>query len=92
MECIWLILMLVALAVVGGIIDMLIPGRMPYGLLGGIAAAIVGGLLGGWLFGNFGPTIYWNNFAFSIIPAILGGIILAVIVRFILGRTGRNSL
>jgi uncharacterized membrane protein YeaQ/YmgE (transglycosylase-associated protein family) len=90
MECIWLIVMLIALAVVGGIIDFLIPGRMPYGLIGGIVAAILGGLLGGWLFGNFGPTITWNNWSFSIIPAILGGIILAVIVRFVLGMSARD--
>jgi uncharacterized membrane protein YeaQ/YmgE (transglycosylase-associated protein family) len=90
MECVYLILLFVALAFVGWIIDFVIPGRMPYGIIGGIVAAIIGGLIGGWLFGNFGPTITWNQWSFSIIPAILGGLILAVIVRLVMGMTNRN--
>ncbi len=84
-ECIGLIGMLVMLSILGWVIDLIIPGKMPYGWLGGIAAAIVGGLLGGWLFPAFGPTARFGDWELSFIPALLGGIILAVIVRFVMG-------
>jgi uncharacterized membrane protein YeaQ/YmgE (transglycosylase-associated protein family) len=84
-DCIGLIGMLVMLSVLGWVIDLIIPGKMPYGWLGGVAAAIVGGLLGGWLFPAFGPSATFSGFTLSFIPALLGGIVLAVIVRFVMG-------
>jgi uncharacterized membrane protein YeaQ/YmgE (transglycosylase-associated protein family) len=74
------------------VIDLIIPGKMPYGWLGGVVAAILGGLIGGFLFGNWGPAVTWSGWTLSIIPAILGGIILALIVRFIMGMSGRRSV
>ena len=46
------------LSVLGWVIDLIIPGKMPYGWLGGYRGSYVGGTLGGWLsralaFGNF---------------------------------------
>ena len=96
MECIWLIVMVLVLAAIGWIIDLIVPGRMPYGWLGGVIAAIVGGLIGAFLFGQWGPAITANfggqSWTLSIIPAILGGIIFALIVRFIMGMSGRRSV
>jgi uncharacterized membrane protein YeaQ/YmgE (transglycosylase-associated protein family) len=92
MECLWFIIMLLVLAFVGWVIDLVVPGKMPYGLLGGIVSAIIGGIIGGWLFGNFGPAISWNGYTLSIIPAILGGIILGLIVRFVMGMSARRTI
>jgi len=93
MDCIYLILLLIGLAIIGGVIDFIIPGRMPYGLIGGIGAAIVGGIIGGLLFAGFGPSIpvaFTPDLRFYWIPALLGGIILAIIVRFLLGMSRRT--
>ncbi len=91
-DCLGLIAMLVMLSVLGWVIDLIVPGKMPYGWLGGIVAAIIGGLLGGFIFGNFGPAATFNEWSLSFIPALIGGIIFAFIVRFIMGQSGRRSL
>ncbi|MEO8287680.1 MAG: GlsB/YeaQ/YmgE family stress response membrane protein [Chloroflexota bacterium] len=91
MECIYLVIMVLALAAVGWVIDLVIPGKMPYGWIGGVVAAIIGGLIGGALLGNFGPAVTWNGYTLSFIPAIIGGIILAVIVRFVMGMMGKRT-
>ncbi len=91
-DCLGLIIMLVMLSVLGWVIDLIVPGKMPYGWLGGIAAAIIGGLIGGFVFGNFGPTATFGGWSLSFIPALIGGIIFAFIVRFIMGQSGRRSL
>jgi uncharacterized membrane protein YeaQ/YmgE (transglycosylase-associated protein family) len=92
MECIYFIIMVLVLAFVGWVIDLVVPGKMPMGWIGGVIAAIIGGIIGGWLFGNFGPAITWNGYTLSIIPAILGGIILGFIVRFIMGMSARRTV
>lgn len=92
MGCIGFIAILVMLSIVGWFIDVIVPGRMPYGWLGGIAAAIIGGLVGGFLFGNWGPSATWAGWTLSFIPALLGGIIVAFIVRFVMGSQGRRTL
>lgn len=91
-DCLGLIVMLLMLSVLGWVIDLIVPGKMPYGWLGGIAAAIIGGLLGGFIFGNFGPAATFSGFTLSFIPALIGGIVFAFIVRFIMGQSGRRSL
>lgn len=91
-DCLGLIVMLLMLSVLGWVIDLIVPGKMPYGWLGGIAAAIIGGLLGGFIFGNFGPAATFSGFTLSFIPALIGGIVFAFIVRFIMGQSGRRSM
>ena len=91
-ECLGLIVMLIFLSIIGWVIDLIIPGRMPYGWLGGIAAAIIGGIIGGWLFPGFGPSAGVGDTRLYFVPALLGGIILAFIVRFIMGAQGRRTL
>lgn len=92
MGCIGFIAILVMLSIVGWVIDVIVPGRMPYGWLGGIVAAIIGGLVGGFLFGNWGPSATWAGWTLSFIPALIGGIIVAFIVRFVMGSQGRRTL
>ena len=56
-DCIGVIALFILLAIVGWVMDKIIPGKMPYGIIGGIVAAIAGGIIGGWLFGflSLGP-------------------------------------
>lgn len=91
MDIIVFLFMIIVLAIIGGVVDMLIPGRMPNGWIGGVIAGILGGLLGGFLFGNFGPALTAFGWTLSIIPALLGAIIFAIIVRFLLGMMGRKT-
>jgi len=44
------------------------------------------------LFGNWGPAATWNNWTLSFIPALLGAIIFAFIVRFVMGSQRRSNL
>ena len=91
-DCLGLIVMLVMLSALGWVIDLIVPGKMPYGWLGGIAAAVIGGIIGGIIFPNFGPAATFSGFTLSFIPALIGGVIFAFIVRFIMGQSGRRSL
>jgi uncharacterized membrane protein YeaQ/YmgE (transglycosylase-associated protein family) len=42
-----LIIVLIFAAIAGWFADMIIPGKMPYGWIGGIVAGIIGGLIAG---------------------------------------------
>jgi len=84
--------MVVMLSIIGWVIDLIVPGKMPYGWLGGIGAALVGGLIGGFLFPQFGPAATWNGWTLAFIPALLGGLILAFILRFVMGRQTSRTL
>jgi len=92
MNCLGVIAALVVLGIVGWVIDLIIPGKMPYGWLGGVVAAIIGGIIGGWLFGFIGGPAadLGNGFQYYYIPGILGGIVFAFVVRFLMGMQGRN--
>jgi uncharacterized membrane protein YeaQ/YmgE (transglycosylase-associated protein family) len=97
MDCLWFIVVLLVLGAVGWVIDLIVPGKMPMGWLGGVIAAIVGGLFAGWLFSLFGgsaswgPSITWSGWTLYIIPAIIGGVILGFIVRFVMGMLNRGG-
>jgi len=93
-NCIGIIVLFIMLAAIGWVIDLIIPGKMPYGWLGGVAAAVIGGIIGGWLFGflSIGPWADVGGTRFYFIPGLLGGIILAFIVRFVMGSTNRRTL
>ena len=62
-SCLGFIVMLILLSIVGWVIDLIVPGKMPYGWIGGIVAAIIGGIIGGFLFGflDFGLHATWNG-------------------------------
>ncbi|HUS14780.1 MAG TPA: GlsB/YeaQ/YmgE family stress response membrane protein [Chloroflexia bacterium] len=92
MQCIGLIVFLVVAAVIGWFADLIVPGKMPYGWIGGIVAAILGGFLGGVLFGGFGPWVGGPGFVYYIIPGLIGTIIVAFIARLLMGNMGRRSL
>nr|WP_041425127.1 GlsB/YeaQ/YmgE family stress response membrane protein [Thermobaculum terrenum] len=74
-----LIFTLIVAGIVGWIADMIVPGELPYGWLGAIAAGLLGSLIGGLLLGNLGPEIG----GISVIPALVGAIILAFLLEWI---------
>ena len=92
MECLGVIATLIVLSIIGWVIDLIIPGKMPYGWLGGIGAALIGGLIGGWLFSFLGgpASDLPGGFKFYYIPGLLGGIVFAFLVRFLMGMGGRG--
>src|SRR5713101_2720875 len=80
-----LIFFLFIAGVVGWLADLVVPGELPYGFIGSIAAGIVGSIIGHALIGNFGPSLAGIN----LIPAVIGAIIFAFVLRLILGQMGR---
>jgi uncharacterized membrane protein YeaQ/YmgE (transglycosylase-associated protein family) len=90
--CLGFIVILIMLSIIGWVIDLIVPGKMPYGWLGGIAAALVGGIIGGIVFGAWGPSATFANLELSFIPALLGGILVAFIVRFVMGSQSRRTM
>jgi uncharacterized membrane protein YeaQ/YmgE (transglycosylase-associated protein family) len=71
-----LIHMLLTLAIaglVGGLADMLVPGKMPGGWLGAVAAGLIGGWIGAAIIGNVGPSL----FGVSVLPSFVGAALLA---------------
>jgi len=92
-DCLGLILFLVIAGVIGWVADLIIPGKMPFGWIGGIVAALIGGVIGGFLFSGLGgPWVSLpGGYAYYIIPGVIGTIIFAFIVRLVLGMTARRS-
>jgi uncharacterized membrane protein YeaQ/YmgE (transglycosylase-associated protein family) len=91
MDCLGLIGVIILAAVAGWFADMVIPGKMPYGWIGGVAAGIIGGLLASFLpvvAGiRIGPGACFGSFCYDLIPGIIGAIIFAFLVRFLMGRS-----
>jgi len=85
MGCLGLIGVIILAAIAGWFADLVLPGKMPYGWLGGVIAGIVGGVIGSFLPIAIGPNACFGDFCYYLIPGILGAIILAFLVRFLLG-------
>lgn len=80
--------MLVTLAVagvVGWLADLAVPGELPYGWLGAVAAGVIGGWVGALLLGGVGPAL----FGVHILPAFVGAAVLAGGVELLGKRAGR---
>ena len=72
--------------IVGVVAKLLMPGRDPGGFIVTIILGIVGALLGGFI-GRAGGW-YGPNDPVGFVLAVVGAIVLLVIYRFTLGRTG----
>ncbi len=83
-----LIVMLFIAGIIGWIADQIVPGRLPYGWLGAIVAGLVGSWVGSLILGGFGPGIA----GITIIPALLGAIILAFIASAVTKATSGRRL
>lgn len=73
---------------VGWLADALVPGEIPFGWLGAIAAGLLGSFLGRLLIGSFGPAI----FGVYIIPALLGAVILAFLANLFYKKAGPTDV
>jgi uncharacterized membrane protein YeaQ/YmgE (transglycosylase-associated protein family) len=81
-----LFLKLVFAAIVGALADAIVPGRMPYGLLGAVGAGLVGGLLGSLLLAGVGP----NGFPFEILKTFVGTLAVVAIATAVYASTERS--
>ncbi len=83
-----LIVMLFIAGIIGWIADQIVPGRLPYGWLGAIVAGLVGSWVGSLILGGFGPALA----GITIIPALLGAIILAFVASAVTKATNGRKL
>lgn len=74
-----LALLLVMAGVIGWLADAIVPGELPFGWLGAIAAGLFGSWLGTMLLGALGPSI----FGIYPIPAFLGALVLAAVANVV---------
>ena len=77
-----LLLTLAVAGLVGWLADLVVPGDLPYGWLGAVAAGLIGGWIGQIIIGRMGP----NLFGVYLVPAFLGAVILATVFR-LLGKS-----
>ncbi len=82
-----LIVTLVVAGLVGWAADAVVPGDLPYGLLGAVVAGLLGAWLGGWILGDLGPEIG----GIALIPAFVGAVILAFAADLFLKREPGRS-
>ncbi len=87
-QLIGLVLFLVTAGIVGLIADAIVPGELPFGWLGAIAAGLLGGFVGRLLIGPFGPAI----FGVHVLPALLGAIILAFLADLLFKKAAPADL
>lgn len=80
-----MVLTLAVAGFVGWLADLVVPGNLPYGWLGAVAAGVVGGWIGTLLIGNAGPAL----FGVHLLPAFVGAAILAAAVEM-LGKSVRK--
>jgi uncharacterized membrane protein YeaQ/YmgE (transglycosylase-associated protein family) len=66
-----LILKLALAGLIGGLADMAVPGKLPYGWLGAVIAGLVGGWVGSLLLPNWGPSLL----GIELIPTFLGALV-----------------
>jgi uncharacterized membrane protein YeaQ/YmgE (transglycosylase-associated protein family) len=90
-NCIGLIGVLILAAIAGWFADLVIPGKMPYGWIGGVAAGMIGGLIAGFLLPVGGPNACTGGFCYYLIPGIIGAIIFAFLVRFLMGMSRNRA-
>jgi uncharacterized membrane protein YeaQ/YmgE (transglycosylase-associated protein family) len=79
LNLIGLLLYLFIAGAVGWAADAIVPGELPFGWLGAIAAGLLGSLLGRLIIGPWGPNI----FGIHVIPALVGAIILAFVADLV---------
>ena len=72
-----LLVALVIAGIIGWLADRIVPGDLPYGLLGAIVAGLLGSFVGGLLLGDLGPGIA----GIELIPALVGAVILAFVAN-----------
>lgn len=77
-----LLLTLAVAGFVGWLADLVVPGELPYGWLGAVAAGAIGGWVGQIILGRAGPSL----FGVYLVPTFVGAVILAALFR-LLGKS-----
>lgn len=83
-----LLFALLMATLVGAAADRIVPGRLPYGMLGATGAGLLGACLGTLLIGKWGPVL----FGLPLIPALLGAVIVAVVVEIAMMGMSRRRV
>ncbi|MCD2255639.1 GlsB/YeaQ/YmgE family stress response membrane protein [Agrilactobacillus fermenti] len=84
MHMIWV---LIIGAVVGAIAGAITSRGMPMGWIGNIIAGLVGSWLGEAVLGSWGPSLA----GMSLIPSLIGAIVLVLIVSLIVGSRNKQK-
>ena len=79
------IIKLALAGMIGGLADMAVPGKLPYGWLGAVIAGVVGGWLGSLLLPNLGPSL----FGVELIPTFLGAVVVVAAYELLGGTRSR---
>jgi uncharacterized membrane protein YeaQ/YmgE (transglycosylase-associated protein family) len=66
-----LVIKLALAGLIGGLADMAVPGKLPYGVFGAVIAGVIGGWVGSTLLPTLGPTL----FGVEVIPTFLGAVV-----------------
>ena len=66
-----LVIKLALAGLIGGLADMAVPGKLPYGVFGAVIAGVVGGWIGSTLLPTLGPTL----FGVEVVPTFLGAVV-----------------
>ena len=77
-----LIVKLALAGLIGGLADMAVPGKLPYGALGAVIAGVAGGWVGSALLPTLGPSL----FGIELIPTFLGALFVVGGYELVLGR------
>ncbi|MBM4418054.1 MAG: GlsB/YeaQ/YmgE family stress response membrane protein [Chloroflexi bacterium] len=83
-----IVMKLVMSGFIGGLADAVVPGRLPYGPLGAVAAGIFGGVVGGTLLPSLGPPL----FGVEIVPTFLGALAVVGIFEIVANTRSRAEL
>jgi len=87
-QLIGLVLFLAVAGLVGWLADAIVPGELPYGWLGAIAAGLIGSFLGRLLIGPWGPAI----FGIHVVPALLGAIVVAFVADIVFKKAAPTGV
>ncbi len=83
-----LALHLAVAGLIGWLADSIVPGELPFGWLGAIAAGLLGSWLGRIVLGNFGPALL----GIHLIPALAGAVILAFVASLVFATSPRSKV
>ncbi len=81
-----IVLLLVVAGLIGWLADSIVPGELPFGWVGAIAAGLIGSWIGGFLLGpvlRAVPILNLSIFGVHIIPAIVGAIVVALVASVV---------
>ena len=90
-----LVLFLVVAGLVGWVADYVVPGELPFGWIGAIAAGLLGSWLGALLLGPIVRSVPILNLSIAgihIFPAIVGAIVVAFVASLVFHRTAPARL